>query len=228
MRLLSGIFLFAAAAIAQDRFLSAGAIAGANFRETLASTNAIQPVECGLACLVQYSVPARKPLLFGPTVEARITKGFAVEADAFYQRISYSSVFVMARPSSGLLFAFSKTTASRWQVPILVKGRFGRVFALAGGALDGLAGVHSETDYGGREFISGRVSSGHSSSDDTGQITKGPRAGVVAGGGVELRAGRVRIAPQLRFTRWVKRRFVAEPGLRSNQSDVAVFLSLTL
>jgi hypothetical protein len=228
MRLLPGIFLFAAAAIAQDRFLSAGASAGVDFRETLASTNAIQPVECGLACLVQYSVPARKPLLFGPAVEARITKGFAIEADALYQRISYSSVFEMARPSSGLLFAFSKTTASRWQVPILLKRRFGRFFVLAGGALDGLAGVHSETDYGGREFISGRVSSGHLSSDDTGQITKGPRAGVVVGGGVELRAGGVHIAPQLRFTRWVKRRFVAEPGLRSNQSEVGLFLSLTL
>jgi hypothetical protein len=109
----------------------------------------------------------------GPAVEARLTKRFAVEADALYQPISYSSVFEMARPSSGLLFAFSKTTASRWQVPILLKRRFGRFFVLAGGALDGLAGVHSETDYGGREFISGRVSSGHLSSDDTGQITKG-------------------------------------------------------
>jgi hypothetical protein len=224
MRSLATLLLFATPVLAQsERLLSAGAIAGADFRQTLATTHGPQPLDCGVACLVEYSTPARKPLLFGAAVEARVSHHVAIEADALYQRLGFSSVFEMASPSSGLLFSFSKTTASRWEVPIVGKYRFGHVFALAGGAIDGVAAVHSEADIGSRSFL-GHVGVQHTAFDDSGQMTKGPRAGVVAGGGVELRAGRFRVAPQLRVTRRL-RRFVAEPDVRTNSWEVGAFVS---
>ena len=55
MRSLVAALVFAAPVLAQsERFLSVGALAGVNFRQTLASTNAPQSLDCGPACLVGY------------------------------------------------------------------------------------------------------------------------------------------------------------------------------
>jgi len=181
---------------------------------------------CPAACYVHYSNPATKPLTFGAAFEVRLIRRLSVQAEGFYHRVGYSSVFELGSPSSGLTFAFSKTTATRWEVPLFLKYRVGRrPFVLAGAAVDGIAGVHTEADIGGRDFF-GHVSVQHTHYDEPGQMTQGPRLGALAGAGVELRAGPLRLAPQLRFTRWIATRFSAEPGIRSNQSDVAALLTL--
>lgn len=229
MRPVSLVFLFVAPLCAQPAHIfSAGVVGGGAFTSAFATTSSPQPLLCGAACYIQYSAPAAKPLVYGAAVEFRVTRRVSVEAEALCRRISYNSVFEYATPSSGLLFAFSKTTAQRWEIPLVGKYRFGsgvlRPFAAAGAAIDWINAMHTEADTGSRSFL-GHVGTAHSSYGASGQMTAGPRAGVVLGGGVEARLGPLRISPQLRVTRWIRMR-VAEPDLRSRQTEAAALLTL--
>jgi hypothetical protein len=54
-------------------------------------------------------------------VEIRLGRGFAVEADALYHRLSYDSWTIYQTPSGGLHYYYSSAAANDWEFPLLVK-----------------------------------------------------------------------------------------------------------
>jgi hypothetical protein len=132
-----------------------------------------------------------KRYVIGPMVELRLPAGLAIEVDALYSRANFSSVLGAA----GSLITAPFNTNS-WEFPILLKKKFGGADAVAASArpyvgagasfrrLSGLTNIGS--------FITG---------NRTGEVDRN-NTGFVVGGGVEIKALFIRIAPEVRFTYW--------------------------
>jgi hypothetical protein len=114
----------------------------------------------------------------GPMIEIGITHGFAVEFDALYHRKGFYSAFY-----HDTVYYTSRERDNSWEFPLLLKYKLR--FPVLNPFVE--AGVAPRT-------ISGRVVS-------TGQ-SYSPSVGFVAGGGLQFNLGRLRLAPQVRYTRW--------------------------
>lgn len=132
-----------------------------------------------------------KRYIVGPMIELRLPAGLAIEADALYTRANFSSVITGA---GSIITAPFKTNS--WEFPILLKKKFGganavaasvRPYVEAGASFRRLSGV---TDIG--SFITG---------NRNGEVDPN-NTGFVVGGGLEIRALFVKIAPEVRFTYW--------------------------
>ena len=120
--------------------------------------------------------PTTQRFLVGPTLEVHLPLRFSFEADALYRR-------------SG--FDYSRTTTSaavhdvvrNLEFPLLVK------WEVTPGPI--------------RPFVDAGVSFRHVFlSDNLGLTTKPNTTGGVLGAGITLKAGPVRISPEIRYTRW--------------------------
>jgi hypothetical protein len=138
----------------------------------------------------------------GPSVELHLPFGLAGEADVLYKRFEFGQ-----SNDAGV------ATVSRWEIPLLVKYRFPGWLV--------------------RPFIDAGMSFNHVSA--TGGIARNlaelrhPSAkGYVAGGGLELRLGVVRVGPEMRLTRWGDRNYgVADALLRSNMTEIDFLVGLS-
>lgn len=159
-------------------------------------------VKGGLPLSDAFAVPgaeytADKPAYtVGPFLEIRLPARFAIETGALYEGLEFR--YNVGRP--GLGGEISKTTASTWQFPLLLKYRFtggvirpfvsGGVAAYRVGSIETLGETISQLPSEVRTALS-RVGN---------SFVNG--GGVVAGG-VEFKLGPLRIAPEVRFSRWV-------------------------
>jgi hypothetical protein len=134
----------------------------------------------------------------GPMVEATLPHGFSGEADALYSRPGYNSIFSNAFGSST-----NKARGTSWEFPLLIKHRL--PFPL----------IHpyAELGYAPRRTSGSISSTGSSINPSTGsrQDFSGNTPwrsmishGLVAGVGAEASIGGLRIAPEIRYTRWNK------------------------
>jgi hypothetical protein len=132
----------------------------------------------------------------GPMIEVGITHGFAVEFDALYHRQGFFYTFY-----HDTVYYTSRERDNSWEFPLLLK------YKLRFSALNPFveAGVAPRT-------IGGRVVS-TAQSDLSGlgppqpfgpsiPLSYSPSVGFVAGGGLQFNLGRLRLAPQVRYTRW--------------------------
>ena len=178
--------------------------------------------------------PATKYYVVGPVVEIRLPRGFAIEVDALYHRLNYSSYFLSSSPSAGILFFDSSTAANRWDFPLLLKYRFRkrgcRPFLEAGGAANHVGGVHQSVVFGSRD-LEGFVSLGRASYDHAPELGRTTRFGIVSGAGIGFGAAMFRVSPQLRYTRWTKENIEAgDMGHKffgSNLNQVEFLLGVT-
>ena len=142
---------------------------------------------------------ASNSYIIGPSLEYAITRSFAIEVDALNRILHATSNAV--RPD-GSFWATSTYPVVTWEFPILAKYRLpmrGPVQAfLEGGPSLRTAGNLNGTD----------------PSD----------YGATAGAGFELAAGRWRIAPRLRYTRWAKD-YESSSTTKSDQVEVLVGFS---
>jgi len=107
------------------------------------------------------------------------------------------------------------------EIPMLVKYRFaGRVrpFVDGGAAIDRVVGLRNS--YVNIAVFGSPVFTGTNSTPV--QLSNPTTPGVVAGGGIEARAGVMRISPELRYTRWTSAHF-----LFSSQNQVDFLLGIT-
>ncbi len=132
-----------------------------------------------------------KRYLIGPTVQVNLPGRFAIEVDALYKRIGYQ----YEQPSPRIVYA--KTVANSWEFPVLVKWAIlpgpVRPFVDAGAAWRHISGINqfrSVANAAGVEF------------NNATEFNKRNDIGFVFGGGVEFKLGRVRISPEIRYTRW--------------------------
>ncbi|MEI9813521.1 MAG: hypothetical protein WDO18_13135 [Acidobacteriota bacterium] len=140
---------------------------------------------------------ASKRYTFGPSVEVSLPKGFAIEVDALYRRIGFDSDH-----HSNPVRVFVRERANAWEIPVVAKYRVWRARAVHPFVLAGYAPrVVSGSGYSrvvSSPFPIGPAVETHSTDYP---VTHG----FVTGGGVEVRARRVRFAPEVRYTHWSRR-----------------------
>ena len=110
--------------------------------------------------------------IVGPVVELRLPFGFAFEADGLYRATNYQVANGGNLPSA--------IKSSSWEIPYMAKFRFPipllKPFLVAGGA------------YRTFNDLPSGITATHN--------------GVVAGGGLELRLGKLRFSGEVRYLRW--------------------------
>jgi opacity protein-like surface antigen len=154
-----------------------------------------------------------KRYVVGPSVELQLPFGLGVEFDALYRRVNYGGS-ALATGTSTIVNA----TANAWEFPLLAKYRFAmpvaQPFVDAGIAWDRLGGLSQSV----------RNALGLRTNDVSGSTTKG----FVMGAGLEIKAPRVHIVPEVRYTRWGSSKFVDPLSLvRNNRNQAEVLLGIT-
>lgn len=164
-----------------------------------------QPVSIGAKIGVSLgdSMPRygeSRPYLVGPTVEVRLPAGFALEGSAIYRRLGQTTVLLygpMAETSS--LVAY-RVRGNAWEFPLIGKYYFGKSawqpFLGTGWAFRTVGwhyqGSTTTTNPAGTPFVV--------PIDTKGRSELGVGATITAG--VRVRAGRMSLLPEFRFTRW--------------------------
>jgi hypothetical protein len=192
MRHLFSISCFLAASTAQAQFVSLGIKGGVP----------VTPALPNLSYSQLYLDTGRWTV--GPTIELHLVSGLSFEADALFRGYTVISNFVSYSPSNAPLLDSSKASVKAWDIPFLLKYRLpvgairpfvdgGYQFTLestdvfasyicAAATLPCVPPNPALTSYNG-EFKSSLN-------------LNGPAAGV----GVEFRYGRVKIAPEVRYS----------------------------
>jgi hypothetical protein len=135
-----------------------------------------------------------RPYTVGPMVQVNLPRSFAVEVDALYKRTGYTA-------TAGT--SVTRVRANSWEFPMLLKyylpGYESRVrpYAEVGYSIRSISGVNSSL----LGVTAGPVFNVRS------VLRHDPTHGVAVGGGVEVKAGRLRIAPEARYTHWTDRAF---------------------
>ena len=163
-----------------------------------------------------YSIVDTGRWTVGPTVELRLIGGFSFEADALYRgfRREASAVFAEIQPGVNLVTLGASPAAyssflqdsKEWDVPVLLKYRF-RTGALRPFVDAGAIFAHQTSDYtstfqclGSSDACASAypgLSFQAQSTYNGAVVRRGPAAGV----GVEFKYHRIRIAPEIRYTR---------------------------
>jgi hypothetical protein len=164
------------------------------------------------------------PYVVGGSAEIRIAPRFSVGVDALLRHWSYDN---QGKSDPGFSVFTSRTTANAWEFPLVARRRFrsGKPvspFAETGAAVDWLQHMRQVTTVS--NFLGG---SSTSSTSQPPEVQRRTMAGVVAGGGVDVRLRRLHVEPEVRYTCWGWRHF-AEPGsaLWSNRNQVEVLLGI--
>ncbi|MBM3738759.1 MAG: PorT family protein [Acidobacteria bacterium] len=136
---------------------------------------------------------------FGPTVEVHLPAGLSISADALFRRVQVET-------------GGQTSSANSWDFPVMLRKRFGfgpaRPFLGGGLVFNHLGGLVTQ---GPREFVRSTTN------------------GLVFGAGVELRAPKVRISPELRYSHRNNDRLLSAVGglLRSNRDQIDFLVGLT-
>lgn len=138
-------------------------------------------------------------LIVGPTVEFHLPRRLSIEVDALYRPVTSKSKVTYSGASGGILVPATtgESVGVTWEFPVLVKQRF----AWKGTAP--FVGI-------GPAFRRPQLYSFSSP------------YGAVAGVGIEIPWGHVRISPTARYTRWARGRVPGFEEMRVNQSEVLV------
>jgi hypothetical protein len=157
-------------------------------------------------------------------IELNLPLGFAVEFDALYHRNGY---LIGNSNLSGSVVESER--ANSWEFPILLKYKFPtskvKPFVEAGLAPRSISGTISESGVN-VNFLTGQLTpfSGSLKTDWNSSV------GVVAGGGVQVGVGRLRVSPEVRYTYWtsapINGTFADGPSYYSTQEQVDVLIGI--
>lgn len=164
-----------------------------------------------------------KRYIVGPMVEAGIPFGFAIEFDALYSREGFR-----ASSASGLGSVSIDSRNNVWTLPVLLKHSFGppiaKPFAEIGYAPRWMTGVFQSS---GTFLSSPSTMEPFSVSQKSNWATS---HGLVIGGGVQFHAGRLKLAPELRYTHWnnsaVVLNFSDGPTVQSSQNEIDIAIGI--
>ncbi len=149
--------------------------------------------------------------LFGPEVELRLPLGLSVEFDALYRHFSYTNVLGSATNA-----ITSVGASGNWEFPLVAKYKFPskivRPYVEAGVAWDALSGL--------KNTVSGLVTGAPAANSQT-------TMGVVIGGGIDIHAIVIHVAPEIRFTRWAQQYFNLSGVLNSSKNQAEVLVGFT-
>ena len=178
------------------------------FKTSVQTTNVVKP-----ATDTTYTGSTESPKVgFGPTLEFRLTNHISVGAEGIFHRIQYKEVKEIrdgATPASGAtdsrrVATFTETTrANTWEVPILARyygfrerGIFSRLYAAGGISFRRTTNIRT-----GNEISNFDTTTDYNEKPAT--PSKPNQMGGVVGFGIRFidNIG-IRIAPEVRYTRW--------------------------
>jgi hypothetical protein len=138
-----------------------------------------------------------KRYIVGPTLEFGLPLGLSVEVDAMYQRQGYQASF--SGPIGG---STDWVRANAWEVPVLARYKLPipilKPYVEAGVAPRLMSGASDSSIYSSMDIPTGVVTYGHSH----GAANWPDSVGTVMGAGVQFGFGSLRLAPEVRYTRW--------------------------
>ena len=177
---------------------------------------------------INYTSRAKRYTV-GPTVEVSLPLGLALEFDALYQRLDYNFNSAVRNPF-GTFHQEQHNIVSRWELPLLLKYRVRRFGSRTPYVSAGLnTNYIVNTTQLSRAFFT--PSSGGPVAQETPAKSHNPPAelkyrsaeGFVIAGGLEFRVHRLRVAPEVRYTRWAHENFRADQvptGIQSNLTGI--------
>jgi hypothetical protein len=206
--LLTRAVLYLTGGVCFGQSFSVGVIGGARFPDDLSGAGA---------------TGVSKRYVVGPALDIGLPHGFGVEAGALYRREGYQSSF-----SNFAYSIFSGERANSWEFPLLLKYRLpfraARPFLEAGYAPRVIHGSIS-SDY--VQLFPALLPPQHSTRGTDWPISHG----LVVGGGVSFRAGRLRLSPGLRYTHWnnsaISGFYGDGPSWQSTQDQVDMLFGVT-
>ena len=145
---------------------------------------------------IAYSTPKR--WIAGGIVEVRLPLHLSVEVDGLYHELEFTNAFI---EPNGTPNSVSPAAVVTWEFPLLAKYRFS------------LPILKPFVEAGPSFRTAGNLNSTSPSSH-----------GFTAGAGVEAHASKLRIAPQVRYTRWARDRSSPYSFAPSTVPDQAEFL----
>jgi hypothetical protein len=151
----------------------------------------------------EYSAATRRYVV-GASVEWRMTNAFGLEADVLYHRMGYTAL-VREFNQGDFKNASIDVKGSSWDFPILRKRSFGRgirPYVAGGGVVRYVGPVRGRGQQTVGNLVSGSSATTPIDTSDPSELRKRWYPGVTAAAGVEFRAGRVRLAPEIRYTHW--------------------------
>jgi hypothetical protein len=193
------VFLLGAicAVSASAQLISVGVIGGAPFTDVVNSVN-----QNTLAFL-----PTSTNFIVGPSVQLSLPLSLRLEVDALYRPYSFSATPTGTYP--GFPSVPSNVSGSEWNFPFLLQYRFKtplvKPFAEVGVSFDHLANISSAAN---------NITSG------PGQLIHQSNAGIVLGGGVDVKIPFIRLSGELRYTHQSAAYFQGISNL--NQAEVLV------
>src|SRR5579883_920713 len=145
-------------------------------------------------CYVEEATSATRRYTVGPMLRISLLHGLGFEGGALYKRLGYDSLSQVA-----CLAVFTRGIYNSWEFPLLGTYRLpghlpGAPFLSGGPSFRSMANASltaHETYPGGSAVIS-----------DSTSVLDRSHAGLAVGIGGEVRAERLRITPELRYTRW--------------------------
>ena len=163
---------------------------------------------------VSVVTAGRSDYVIGPYFELRLPFHLAVEVDALTSTLNWQE--------SADIFA-SQTSARAWSFPVLAKYRFGhgllKPYVMAGPSFGKLTSISQVTN-----FITGSSSS----SQTPVSLSSTGNTGFTFGGGLEIKILFLRVAPEVRFTRWGSNNFAEGVSniLSTNQNQGQFLIGL--
>jgi hypothetical protein len=154
---------------------------------------------------IAYSAGTRRYTV-GASAERRIGHGLGLEVDALYHRFGYNSSVFLFVPTPSLSVFKTTTRGNSWDFPLLAKYRLGRrlsPFLDGGGVLRYVGPVRERGGGTVEDLFRGTTSAIVIDTSDPAELHKRFYPGLTAGSGVELRAGRLRVLPEVRYTHWM-------------------------
>lgn len=190
-KVLIAAFLLAGSAFAEQAF-TVGVIGGAPFTDVVTATNTG----------TLSAVPKSANFTIGGAVQVNLPASFRVEADAMYRPYSFNE--------TSPLGVVTSISAMQWRFPILAQYRF-----LPGSRLSPFVGAGLSFDH-----LSNISAAAKAIPSGPGQLVQQSNAGVVLGGGVDVKTPLVRVSAELRYTHQGSADFTALSNL--NQAELLI------
>jgi hypothetical protein len=173
-----------------------------------------------------------KRYTFGPAFEFGLPWNMGIEASVLYRRVGYTS-------SQLLGDAYVRARSDWWEIPILAKYYLPlsiapvQPFVSGGYALRRLSNTVRDSVF----MNALRIENGQWIREtlrfhENWNLQNNPSHGIAFGGGLLFRSGRVRISPEIRYTRWLGGLPFDESGSRgfsvqSSRNQLNLMLALT-
>jgi hypothetical protein len=202
----------------------------------MVAANALLPAQ-SLSIGVKGGVRASDDFQYGATSESRryvvgpaatiaLPLGFAIEFDALYRRQGYSASYGTPVYTSSI-----READNVWEFPLLVRYRvpFPRIrpFAEAGWAP---RITHGSEDLSG-SYLSQLNPTTYTYYSGRSHTAWPTMHGAVVGGGIQFTAGRLQVAPEVRYTHWTRQAisgsFPDGPDYGSTQNQLDILLGIS-